>query len=67
MAGGKVDNKESVVGGEVVGLEIEGCNSGEWIIGDDKVNAKVVTKEDGVDVVVIAEEGSVADRVGVTV
>ena len=61
MVGGKVDNKESVVGGGVVGLAIEGCNSGEWIIGDDKFNAEVVTKEDGVDVVVIAEEETVAD------
>ena len=59
--GGKVDNKESVVGGGVVGLAIEACNSGKWIIGDDKVNAEVVTKEHGVDVVVIAEIGSVAD------
>ena len=49
------------MGGGVVGLVIEGCNSGEWIIGDDKVNAEVVTKEDGVDVVVIAEKESVAD------
>ena len=49
------------MGGGVVGLAIEGCNSGEWIKGDDKVKAEVVTKEDGVDVVVITEEGSVAD------
>ena len=61
MVGGKVNNKESVEGGGVVGLAIEGCNSGEWIVGDDKVNAEVVIKKDGVDVVVIAEEEIVAD------
>ena len=49
------------MGGGVVGLAIEGCNSGEWIVGDDKVNAEVVIKKDGVDVVVIAEEEIVAD------
>ena len=59
--GGKVDSKESVVGGGLVDLVIKGCNSGEWILGDDKVNAEEVTEEDGIDEVVITEGESVAD------